>query len=201
MPATMRPNLRQGFLKGSFRLFGGRFRSNLGGHVVQMFPQVPGVPAVLVFKGSRDDMSKVALGRHTGGARLSFKRGGILLRQVNRQVHGLLLQVSRSPVYAKPARGVHVYYSAIESMITTTTDATGPPLFYLLSCVFPLVVCGKQKERVWRDCGAANPGCLRLSAGGLAGESACPTPAARPPTLPVGLTGLNNGRVEVGRGC
>jgi hypothetical protein len=37
-----------------------------------MFPKVLGVPPVLAYKGSRDDIGKVALGRHAGGARLSF---------------------------------------------------------------------------------------------------------------------------------
>jgi len=80
----MRPDLRQGILKGGFHLFGGRVRGNLRSHVVQMFPKVLGVPPVLAFKGSGDDIRKVALGRNTVGARLGFERGGVLLGQVDR---------------------------------------------------------------------------------------------------------------------
>jgi hypothetical protein len=96
----MRTNLRQSFLESGFHLFGGGLWSNLRGHVVQVLPKVLGVTAVLGLKGPRDDIGKVALGRHTGGARLGFKRSGILLRQVNRQVHELLLNVNPMP-YAK----------------------------------------------------------------------------------------------------
>ena len=78
----MRPNMRQGFLKGAFHLFGGRFRGNLRGHVVQVLCKVLRVPVVLALKSARDNLGKVkvALGRHVRGARLDFERGGILLR-------------------------------------------------------------------------------------------------------------------------
>jgi hypothetical protein len=63
---------------------------------VQVLLKVLGVPPVLTFKGTRYDLGKVAVGRHTSGARLPFKRGGILLRQVNCQVQTLLLQINPS---------------------------------------------------------------------------------------------------------
>ena len=72
--------MREGFLKGGFHLFSGRFRSNLRRHVIQVFPKVFGVAAVLAFKGPRNNMGEVSVGRHTSGARLSLKRRGILLR-------------------------------------------------------------------------------------------------------------------------
>jgi hypothetical protein len=77
----MRPNLRQGFLKGGFHPFGGRVRGNLRGHVVQMLPKVLGVSPILTFNRPRDNLGKIALGRNTGGARLSCQCGVILLRQ------------------------------------------------------------------------------------------------------------------------
>ena len=141
----MRPNMRQGFLKGSFHLFGGRFRSNLGGHVVQMFPQVPGVPAVLVFKGSRDDMGKVALGRHTGGARLGFQRGGSLLRQVNRQVRGLLLQVNLVASVREAGQGCPRLLLGDRVYITTPPMPPGTP--FILSSVFPLPLPSRRRLR------------------------------------------------------
>jgi hypothetical protein len=77
--------MRQGFPKGCFHLFGSRLRRNLRGHVIEVFRKVFGVPAVLTFKGVLHNLGKVALGRHTSGACLRLKGGGILLRQVNIQ--------------------------------------------------------------------------------------------------------------------
>ena len=90
----MRANLGQGFLKRGLHLFGGCVRGNLRGHVVQMFSKVLGILPVLTFQRPRDDIGKVAVGGHTGGTRLGFKRGSVLLREINRQVHGPLLQVN-----------------------------------------------------------------------------------------------------------
>jgi hypothetical protein len=89
--------MRQGFLKGSLHLFGSRLRGDLRGHVVQVLPKILDIPAALMFKSTRHDLSKVTLDRHTSGARLRLKCGGILLRQVNCQVHTLLLQVNPAP--------------------------------------------------------------------------------------------------------
>ena len=97
-------NMRQSFLKGSLHLFGCRLRGNLRGHVVQVLPKILGVPAVLLFKGACHDMGKVALGRHTGGARLRFKRGCVLLRQVNSQVHTLLLRLTQQSMPGAPEK-------------------------------------------------------------------------------------------------
>lgn len=83
--------MRQGLLKSSLHLFRSRLRVELRGHVVQMLPKILGVLAALTFKGACHDLGKVALSRHTSGARLRFKSGGILLRQVNCQVHGFSL--------------------------------------------------------------------------------------------------------------
>ena len=94
LPVAVRPNMRQGFVKSSLHLFGSRLRSDLRGHMVQVLPKILGVPSALKFKGARHDMGKVAFGRHTGRASLRFKRGGILFRQVNCQVHRLLLQLN-----------------------------------------------------------------------------------------------------------
>jgi len=85
----MRPNMLQGFLERRFHLLGGRLRGNLRSHVVQVFAKALGFLAVLTLQSAIDDMRQIALGRHAGCARLGFKRGGILLRQVNRQVRRL----------------------------------------------------------------------------------------------------------------
>jgi hypothetical protein len=110
----MRPNVRQGFLKGSLHLFDGRLRGDLRCHVGQVAPKILGVPAVLMLKGAGHDMGKIALGRHTSGARLRFKRRGILLRQVNCQVHKLLFQVN--PAQCTPgARLCHCQSGTVAS--------------------------------------------------------------------------------------
>jgi len=92
----MRPDMRQRFLEGSLHLFGSRLRGNLRGHIVQVLFKIFGIPPVLTFKGARHDLSKVALSRHASGTSLRFKRGRILLRQVDRQVHMFLLQSNLS---------------------------------------------------------------------------------------------------------
>ena len=86
--------MRQGFLKGSFHLFGGRLRNNPRGHVVEMFRKVLGVSMALTFEGALHDLGKVALGRHLSGTRLRLQRGGIFLGEINCQVHGFLLHVN-----------------------------------------------------------------------------------------------------------
>jgi hypothetical protein len=65
-----------------------------------------------------------------------------------------------------------------------TAGATSWP--YGLEKRLRITGCATWKWNRRSECG------VRLSVGGLAGESACPTPAARPPALPVGLTGLKN---------
>ena len=48
----MRSDMHEGCLKRSFHLFGCCLRSNLRGHVVEMFRKVLGVSMALTFEGA-----------------------------------------------------------------------------------------------------------------------------------------------------
>jgi hypothetical protein len=78
------------FLQGRFHLFGRRLRNNSRGHVVEMVFELVHFVPMPGLKCMHDYQSQVAISRHASRARLGFELGGIVIRQVNSQVHGFL---------------------------------------------------------------------------------------------------------------